>query len=83
MRRRILTIFASAALIAATAGSALADAGPPGTTFPEQPGSHPATACAAVSTNPGTGFGGQFGQNASPTAVAIAAGLFADACTGG
>ncbi|HEX9597910.1 MAG TPA: hypothetical protein VF963_00910 [Gaiellaceae bacterium] len=83
MRRRTLTIVASAALMTATAGSALADAGPPGTTFPEQPGTNPQTACAAVSTNPGTGFGGQFGQNASPRAVAIATGLFADACAGG
>jgi hypothetical protein len=58
------------------------DAGPPGTTFPEQPGSHPATACSAVASNPGTGFGGAFSQNASPTAIGIVGGLYADACLG-
>jgi TRAP-type C4-dicarboxylate transport system permease large subunit len=83
MRRRILTIVVSASLMAGMAGSALADAGPPGTTFPEQPGSHAQAGCAAVTTNPGTGFGGQSGQNASPTALAITNGLLVDACFGG
>jgi hypothetical protein len=82
VRRRILTIFAGAVLIATAAGPAFADAGAPGTTFPEQPAGHVQTACGAVTTNPGTGTGGQFGQHASPRAGAITTGLLVDACFG-
>jgi hypothetical protein len=82
MKRWILTILASAALMTAGAGQALADAGTPGTTFPEQPG-NVQSGCTAVTTNPGSGFGGQSGQNASPTATAITTGILLDACFGG
>jgi hypothetical protein len=69
--------------VLAGAGPALADAGAPGSTFPEQPGTNAQTACTAVTSNPGTGFGGQAGQNASPTALVIVNGLLVDACFGG
>jgi hypothetical protein len=83
MRRFLPTLVATAALAAAAAAGGLADAGPPGTTFPEQPGSHVANGCSAVTSNPGTGTGGQAGQHFSPTAGAITGGLLADACFGG
>jgi hypothetical protein len=77
MKRLVMT-FASAVLMAAAAGPALADAGPPGTTFPEQPGTHVQNACAAVTSNPGATTAPR-----SATANAITSGLFADACSGG
>jgi hypothetical protein len=74
----------SAALAVAALAVAAAPAGAaPGASFPEQPGTHPQTACAAVTTNPGTGATGQAGQVISPTAGAITAGLIEDACFGG
>jgi hypothetical protein len=82
VQRFALTLVAAGALLAAMATPVLADAGAPGTTFPEQPGTHPATACASVTSNPGTGAGGEFGQNASPKAVVITTGLLVDACFG-
>jgi hypothetical protein len=66
------------ATLALGAGPALADAGAPGTTFPEQPGGHVATGCGAVLTNPGSGEGGHAAL--SPTALAIVGGLIEDAC---
>ena len=54
MKRWLLTILAGGILLVAAAGPALADAGTPGTTFPEQPGANVQTACSAVATNPGT-----------------------------
>ena len=83
LTRIALSLTATGGLLVATAITALADAGAPGTTFPEQPGMHVASGCAAVTTNPGTGTGGQFGMNASPTAVMITSGLLVDACFGG
>jgi hypothetical protein len=82
MQRLLVTAAAIMAVATAAAGGALADAGPPGTTFPEQP-SNVASGCNAVTTNPGSGFGGVSGQNASPTAIAITTGLIVDACFGG
>ena len=82
-RRLALSAITAAALLAAVATPALANAGAPGTTFPEQPGTHPANACRAITTNPGTGAGGAFTTNASPTAQIIATGLLTDACFGG
>src|SRR5947208_3649091 len=59
------------------------EAAPPGTNFPEQPGTHVANACASVLANPGSGTGGAAGQNASPTALAITGAIVVDACFGG
>lgn len=79
--RRTIALLAAVSL--AAAGSALADAGAPGTTFPEQPSDNNQRGCAAIASNPAFSSGGQFEQHASPTAVAIGSGLFADACLGG
>jgi hypothetical protein len=83
MKRRTLPILVAGALMAVGATPALADAGAPGSTFPEQPGANVQNGCAAITSNPGTGPGGQAVVNWSPTAGAIAGGLLADACFGG
>jgi len=83
MQGRIVPIFVVGACMTFGASAALADAGAPGTTFPEQPGTNPQTACVAVTTNPGSGGTGQAGQVISPTAGAITAGVIQDACVGG
>src|SRR5215216_2809734 len=70
-----------AGALALGAGPALADAGAPGTTFPEQPPAVPG--CEPVTTNPGTGPGGQAVLNFSDTAAGITGGLLTDACFGG
>jgi hypothetical protein len=80
MKRRIAAILVAGALMAVGAAPAFGDAGAPGTTFPEQPGTNGQTACDTVTTNPGTGMGGAAGGNISPTAGAIVGGLIADAC---
>jgi hypothetical protein len=77
----ILAISTAALLVAAGPAVVLADSGVPGTTFPEQPGANVAAACATVTTNPGTGTGGEAGENGSATAAAITGGLVADACS--
>jgi hypothetical protein len=69
-----------AAALAVGAGPALADAGAPGTTFPEQP---PPAGCDGVLTNPGTGPGGTSSLHAADIARNIQAGLIVDACFGG
>jgi hypothetical protein len=76
--KRTATIVLSVAMAALAAGPALANPGAPGTTFPEQPGSHPQTACAALVSNPGA-----LSAPRSATAFAITNGLFGDACFGG
>jgi hypothetical protein len=81
MRRLLAVTAATVALLAAAPfGSALADPGAPGATFPEQPDSATTlnTACAAVGGNTGTGV-----ANASVTAQAILDGIYQDACLGG
>jgi hypothetical protein len=83
MKRFAFALITAAALAAASVIPALADAGSPGSTFPEQPGSHLQTGCAMVTSNPGTGAGGVVGQHQSPTGAAITSGLLADACFGG
>jgi hypothetical protein len=83
MKRHILTCVAVLTLSLAAAGSARADSGAPGSTFPEQPGSHMQTACTALATNAGTSPGGVVEQNVSGTALAILNGLYIDACLGG
>ena len=82
MRHRLLMIIGSGALVAAAASPAFADAGAPGATFPEQPGTHVQTACTAVTTSPGIGFEGVAGEHLSPTAGAILNGLLVDVCFG-
>ena len=51
--RPITTIAASVTMAALAASPALADSGAPGSTFPEQPGSHPQTGCAALVSRSG------------------------------
>jgi hypothetical protein len=77
MKHRVIGILAVAVVFAAVPSAAWADAGSPGTTFPEQPGSNVQTACTAVTTGP------SMAENQSPTASAITAGLVEDACFGG
>jgi hypothetical protein len=79
VKRRILSILVAGALVAVGAAPAFGDAGPPGTTFPEQPGTNVQAACAAVTTNPGTNPTTGHSQ-LSPTAQAIVFSLIADAC---
>jgi hypothetical protein len=78
MKRVLVGVLATGALLVAPLSPALADAGSPGSTFPEQPGGNVATACFAVGSNAGTGEANQSG-----TAGAIVGSLFADACLGG
>ena len=81
MEHRVVAFLSAAVFMAVGASSAFADAGAPGTTFPERPGTHVQNACGAVNSNPGTGVGGVVEQHISPTAGAIVGGLLADACT--
>jgi hypothetical protein len=76
MKRRIVAAAAALALFATTACPAFADRGAPGSTFPEQPGTHVATGCAAIFGNPGQGV-----IHNSDVAFAIQSGLFTDACS--
>ena len=76
--RPITTIAASVAIAALAASPALADSGAPGSTFPEQPGSHPQTGCAALVSSSGA-----LSAPRSETAFTITNGLFGDACFGG
>jgi hypothetical protein len=78
MKRRLVAGAAALALFATAASPAFADQGSPGSTYPEQPGTHVATGCSAVVANTGTGL-----SNGSATAGAIANGLITDACFGG
>jgi hypothetical protein len=81
MRRSTKVALASGALgvmMALGAGPAFADAGAPGSTFPEQPGTNLAGGCTAVIDHVGTGLAHQ-----SSTAGAITLGLVLDACLGG
>jgi hypothetical protein len=63
------------AMLVLGTGPAFADVGAPGSTFPEQPGSHVATGCAAVGAHTGTAAASMSG-----VAADITSGLFADAC---
>lgn len=78
MKRRILPIVVVAGFMTIGASPTLADPGTPGTTFPEQPGTHVQTACTAVTTNPGQAF-----SHAAPNAVGTLMGLIEDACLPG
>jgi hypothetical protein len=75
--KRISAALAATAL-AIAAAPATADPGAPGSTFPEQPGTHLSAACTAVLSNPGT-----TSAPLSATAGAITTGLITDACLGG
>ena len=79
MKRRIVSILVAAAFMAIGASPALGDAGAPGETFPEQPGTHVAKACESITTNPGTGMEGH--SRLSPKADGIVFGLLGDACS--
>jgi hypothetical protein len=79
MKRRLSAFLCAAVFMAVGASPAWADAGSPGTTFPEQPGAHVQTACAAVTTNPGTNPTTGHSR-LSPTAQAIVFALIQDAC---
>lgn len=70
----------TAALMATGTTVAWADPGDPGSTFPEQPGANPTTACVAVGTNPGSGMGGVAVLHIAPGAGAIVGSLYADVC---
>jgi hypothetical protein len=75
----MVSLMAATVIALAAPGAVLADAGSPGSTFPEQPGTPPG--CDPVLSNPGTGTDGH--AMASETALAIVNGLVADACFGG
>jgi hypothetical protein len=75
MKQRMVAAAAALVLFAATASPAFADRGAPGSTFPEQPGTHIAIGCATVLANVVTGA-----TNDSDVAFAIQSGLIADAC---
>ena len=77
MKRRILPIVVVGGFMTIGASPALADPGAPGTTFPEQPGTHVQTACTAVTTCPGQAF-----SHAAPNAIGTLTGLIGDACGG-
>jgi hypothetical protein len=77
MKRISAAVAVLAVAIAATPAAADRGAGP-GTTFPEQPGSHPSTACSAIGSNPGATTAPR-----SDRAAQITTGNFADACFGG
>lgn len=72
MKRRLIAAVAALALCAASA--VFADAGAPGSTFPEQPAT-PTAACTSVVGHPNMAA-------ESPTAAAIQMGLYMDACLG-
>jgi hypothetical protein len=78
MKRRLVAGAAALALFATAASPAFADQGSPGSTFPEQPGTHVATGCNAILTGPGQGP-----SRNSDVAFAIQTGLFTDACSPG
>jgi hypothetical protein len=82
MKRRIVAILVAGALMAVGAAPAFGDAGAPGTTFPEQPGTNVQTGCTAVTTNPGTNPTTGHSQ-LSTTAQGIVFSLVDDACFGG
>lgn len=79
MKNRSLLVLLAVMLLAFSALPVLADAGPPGFTFPEQPGGNVATACEAVAEH---ALGGPGAGNASDVALAIVLGLYFDACLG-
>jgi hypothetical protein len=82
MRRRMVAVVCAAAFMAVPAIPAWGDAGAPGTTFPEQPGTHTLPACLAVTSNPGTSYGGVFDQHVPTFVNDQTTALLVDACGG-
>jgi len=82
MKRLTVSALTAFGLLLVSVAPVYADAGSPGGTFPEQPGTNIATACNSVLSNPGTGQGGAASHDSS-TAAAITGGLVFDACFGG
>ena len=73
--KHVVSAALAVAAFAVTAAPAGADRGAPGTTFPEQPGTHPSTACAAILSNSGATTAPR-----SARADAITTANFFDAC---
>jgi hypothetical protein len=82
MKRRISAFLCAAVFMAVAASPAWGDAGAPGTTFPEQPGSNLQNGCLAVTSNPGTSPGGRFDQNVPTFVNDQLTALLVDACGG-
>jgi hypothetical protein len=78
MKRLTVSSLAAFGLLLVSVAPAFADAGSPGNTFPDQPGTNVATACNSVLTNPAKDL-----LHDSSTAAAIIGGLIVDACFGG
>jgi hypothetical protein len=76
--RRFVVVLGAALTFVAVPAVAGADPGTPGSTFPEQPGTNAAQACATILGLPDVGGG----TTNNPIAAAIAGGLIADACFG-
>jgi hypothetical protein len=72
MRKLLSSLVIAGALVQGTIVGALAAAPPD---FPEQPGTHVATACTAVMTGPGQGL-----EHAAVPAVVITTRILVDAC---
>jgi hypothetical protein len=76
MKRISAALVVIAVAFAATPAAADRGTGP-GTTFPEQPGSHLSTACSMIASNPGATTAPR-----SDRAGTITVGNFVDACFG-
>jgi hypothetical protein len=78
MKRLTVSSLAAFGLLLVSVAPAYADAGSPGSTFPEQPGTNVANACNSVLSNPARDL-----SHDSSTAHAIILGLIGAACFGG
>jgi len=78
MKRLTVSALAAFGLLLVSVAPAFADAGSPGNTFPDQPGTHTATGCISATTNPAVDL-----LHDSSTANAIILGLIGAACFGG
>ncbi len=77
--RRFILFAATSVALAMAPSIANADPGPPGSTFPESPGTNLTNACSAVAAAPATGGG----TSNNPRSFGIISGLLVDACAGG
>ena len=78
---KAVTTLVTVGLMVLGAGPVLADAGAPGTTFPEQPsGPGVQVACTQLASN--AGFP-QRSTKPAPVAITITVGVYLDACAGG
>jgi len=78
MKRLTVSSLVAIGFLLVSVAPAYADAGSPGGTFPEQPGTNLAAACSSVLSNPARDL-----SHDSSTAFAIIGGLIVDACFGG